>query len=398
MAPQDPPPILDTQKAAHPELSEIYDRLQSSASNKLWHQTTIALEELVKAPCFSAKGNTELLELYKTFLQDQPQGSGWPGFASKISPVKHASLCITISKQFGDAEAGISSCVEFLEEADKKLATEKEAVLIIRMEIARRKLQKGDVAATKALIEECQAILNDFVEVENIINSSFYLVSSLLHKTVGSAQDFYKSSLLYLAYTPLESLSAEQKQALAFDLGLAALCGEKIYQFGELLLHPILNSLEGTQGAWLVEMLKAFNTGDIGKFEQVSKTHEAAIKGQVALTNNQQSLREKIRIFALMELLRDIPADSRTVSFKRIADRTALPEDEVELLLMKSLSLSLVKGTISGVDSTVRVTWVQYRVLDRDSLGRQRAKLADWMEKVQRTSVFLSNETPEILA
>ncbi len=59
-----------------------------------------------------------------------------------------------------------------------------------------------------------------------------------------------------VAYTPLESLSDSQKQALAFDLGLAALCGEKIYQFGELLLHPILNALEGTPGQWLVSMLE----------------------------------------------------------------------------------------------------------------------------------------------
>jgi 26S proteasome regulatory subunit N9 len=392
------PAFLETQKAAHPELAELYEKLQTSASNKLWHQTTIALEELFKAPCFSAPGNKDLLELFKSFLQDQPQASGWTGFASKISPVKHALLAITASKQYDESEAGISSCIEFLEEVDKKLGDEKEAVLLTRLEIARRKLQKGDVAACKTLTEECQNMLNDLAEVDNIINSSFYLVSSLLHKNLGSAEEFYKNSLLYLAYTPLDSLSDAQKQALAFDLGLAALCGEKIFQFGELLLHPILASLEGTQGAWLVEMLGAFNTGDIGKFEQVSKTHEAAIKGQAALTNNQQNLREKIRIFALMELLRDIPADSRTVSFKRIAERTALPEEEVELLLMKSLSLSLVKGTISGVDSTVRVTWVQPRVMDLESLGRQKTKLTDWMDKVQRTSVFLSSETPEILA
>jgi hypothetical protein len=28
------PPILDTQKAAHPELADVYDRLQNYASNK----------------------------------------------------------------------------------------------------------------------------------------------------------------------------------------------------------------------------------------------------------------------------------------------------------------------------------------------------------------------------
>lgn len=92
---------------------------------------------------------------------------------------------------------------------------------------------------------------------------------------------------------------------------------------------------------------------------------------------------EKIRIFALLELLRDIPADCRTVAFSAIAERTKLPEHEVELLLMKSLSLKLVKGVISGVDSTVRVTWVIPRVMDRDSIKKQLVKLSDWMDKVR---------------
>ena len=70
----------------------------------------------------------------------------------------------------------------------------------------------------------------------------------------------------------------------------------------------------------------------------------------------------------------------------------------MELLLMKSLSLKLVKGCMSGVEGTVTVTWVQPRVMDRVSLGRQKAKLGDWMDKVHRTSAFLSSETPEILA
>lgn len=67
---------------------------------RLWHQTTLTLEELVKAPVFYAGGNTELLDIYRQFLQDQKSGSGWTGFACKISPVKHASLAITIAKQF----------------------------------------------------------------------------------------------------------------------------------------------------------------------------------------------------------------------------------------------------------------------------------------------------------
>jgi 26S proteasome regulatory subunit N9 len=204
--------------------------------------------------------------------------------------------------------------------------------------------------------------------------------------------------LLYLAFTPIETLSVTQRQALAYDLGLAALCGEKQYQFGELLLHPILQSLQGTAAQWLVDMLHAFNAGDIHAFETVSKVHGAAIQAEQALVANSQRLREKIRIFALMQLVREMPAHSRTLPFADIATRTSLPEEEVELLLMRSLSLSLIKGSINQVEASVRVTWVQPRVMDREAIGKQTNKLKDWMEKVQRTSVFLANETPEILA
>mmetsp|Transcript_41439 Transcript_41439/g.84728 ORF Transcript_41439/g.84728 Transcript_41439/m.84728 type:complete len:398 (+) Transcript_41439:21-1214(+) len=392
------PACLSNQKATHRHLAEIYDRIETAASNKLWHQATIGLEELVKDPVFQTPGNTDLLTLYREFLADQPSSSAWTGYASKMNSVKHAALAITVSKQHGDVPEGIDAAIQFLEEVGTKLTTEKEATLLIRMEIARRTLQKGKVDDAKTLVEECESILSDFSELDASVNSAFYLVSSLLHKTLGNAGDFYKSSLLYLAYTSLDSLTDTQKQALAFDLGLAALCGDKIYQFGELLLHPILESLKGTAGQWLIGMLTAFNTGDIKAFEEVSTANAAAINEQPALVGNTQSLREKIRIFALMEHFRDMAADSRTVAFSSIATRTSLPEEEVELLLMKSLSLGLVKGSISGVAETFSVSWVQPRVMDRESVGKQLGKLTDWMDKVQRTSVFLQNETPEILA
>jgi len=309
-----------------------------------------------------------------------------------MNSVKHAALAIRVSKQHGDTEAGIEEAIAFLEGVGTKLNSDKEALLLLRLEIARRTLQANRVEAAKEKLEACKAVLVDFAELDSSVNSAYYRVSALLQKTMGEAGEFYTCSLLYLAYTPLDTLSLEERQALAFDLGLAALCAEKLYQFGELLLHPILKCLEGTPGEWLVTMLQAFNQGDIAAFEKVSAESAAAINQQPALVGNAQRLREKIRIFALLEQLRDIPADCRTVAFSAIAERTKLPEQEVELLLMKSLSLGLVKGIISGLESNVRVTWVQPRVMDRESIQKQLVKLKDWMDKVQETSVFLANE------
>ena len=53
---------------------------------------------------------------------------------------------------------------------------------------------------------------------------------------------------------------------------------------------------------------------------------------------------------------------------------------------MKSLSLELIKGVISGVDSKVAITWVIPRVMDRDSIKKQIVKLSDWMDKVYKVA------------
>jgi len=54
--------------------------------------------------------------------------------------------------------------------------------------------------------------------------------------------------------------------AWTFNLGLAAILGKNVYNFGELLAHPILNALRGTTRNWVVELLLAFNAGNIDNF------------------------------------------------------------------------------------------------------------------------------------
>ena len=44
----------------------------------------------------------------------------------------------------------------------------------------------------------------------------------------GPAKSFYDNSIMYLSYTPLESLSDETKYNLAHDMALAALVGDGV--------------------------------------------------------------------------------------------------------------------------------------------------------------------------
>ncbi|TVT99842.1 hypothetical protein EJB05_54771, partial [Eragrostis curvula] len=80
---------------------------------------------------------------------------------------------------------------------------------------------------------------------------------------------FYKSALLYLAYTTVESLSEYFKQEMAFDISLAALLGDNIYNFGELLAHLIINSLIQTKAESVCHMLQAFYTGNLALYQEL---------------------------------------------------------------------------------------------------------------------------------
>lgn len=133
-------------------------------------------------------------------------------------------------------------------------------------------------------MDECESILATCDGVDGIVNAGFYgvagdyykvrLVTHIVQLTCQVKADYapyYKNSLLYLACVNIQTdLTQQDRIARAHDLCIAALLGETIYNFGELLLHPILEALAGTEYAWIQQLVGYFNQGDLGKFESES--------------------------------------------------------------------------------------------------------------------------------
>ena len=84
-----------------------------------------------------------------------------------------------------------------------------------------------------------------------------------------------------------------------------------------------------------------------------------------------------------MEMTFVRPANDRAISFAEIAQKTNLDKSgkmticrfrflililEVELLVVRAISLNLVKGVIDEVDEKVHMTWVQPRVLNTEQV------------------------------
>lgn len=184
--------------------------------------------------------------------------------------------------------------------------------------------------------------------------------------------------------------------ALATDISLAALVGEGIYNFGEVIQNDILASLESTPLAWLGNLMRAFNRGDIEAFASIISSNGESFESLPALASNRDELKQKITLMAVMEMVFQRNPHDRTLAFSEIAAATSLPLDQVEWVLMKALSLGLIKGVINQVQENVLVSWVQPRVLETAQIESLKNRIQAWTGKVGEALTFIENQTPEL--
>lgn len=72
------------------------------------------------------------------------------------------------------------------------------------------------------------------------------------------------------------------------------------------------------------------------------------------------------------------PPHDRTVTFAEISGETKVQPNEIEHLIMKALSLGLLKGSIDQVSQIARINWVQPKVLDMKQIEGMRNRLKEW--------------------
>lgn len=206
---------------------------------------------------------------------------------------------------------------------------------------------------------------------------------------------YYKNALLYLACIDLRLLSAQERRARAVDLGVAALASTSIYNFGELLLHPILDALSDKEhDKWLRDLLFAFNRGDLDAYDRLSNR----IASHPLLADYSAQLRQKIHLAALTEAVFRRPPHARAMSFKTVAEETKVRSDEIEHLIMKALSLGLLKGTIDQVDEVAHITWVQPKVLDMKQIQGMHQRLRDWDSSVNQLGNWIEGVGQDVWA
>ncbi|KAK1152228.1 26S proteasome non-ATPase regulatory subunit 13-like isoform X3 [Acipenser oxyrinchus oxyrinchus] len=335
---------------------ERWSRMETMYSKRLWHQLTLELLDLVQSPAFATEDR--IIKLYENFISD---------FEHRINPLSLVEIILLAVRQYSDPE----SSLKLLEKTKEKVKSNDEAEILCRTAIAAINLKTGDHPAAKQTLDEVRVMLDKLPGVTSL-HSRFYDTSSSYHQVMGEHASYYREALRYLGCIDLAELSVDARKQKAFTLGLAALLGEGIYNFGELLMHPILESLRSTDNRWLIDTLYAFNSGDV----EASFILKGCWDSQMVFTR---------------------PAHHRQITFQEISSQAKLPVNKVELLVMKALSNGLVKGSIDEVDSKVHMTWVQPRVMDLKQVSGMKDRLEIWCEDIRKTSLLVENHAHEVL-
>ncbi|NXF49977.1 PSD13 ATPase, partial [Oceanites oceanicus] len=334
--------FLQQSQNSGPGPAAVWHRLEELYNKKLWHQLTLQVLDFVQDPCF-AQGDG-LIKLYENFISE---------FEHRVNPLSLVEIILHVVRQM----------------------TGKRPYLLLT-----------------ETIEEVEEMLNNLPGVTSV-HSRFYDLSSKYYQTIGNHASYYKDALRFLGCINVKDLPVSEQQERAFTLGLAGLLGEGVYNFGELLMHPVLESLRNTDRQWLIDTLYAFNSGNVETFQAL----KSAWGQQPDLAANETLLLQKIQLLCLMEMTFTRPANHRQLTFEEIAKSAKVTVDEVELLVMKALSVGLVKGSIDEVDKRVHMTWVQPRVLDLQQIKGMKDRLEFWCTDVRSMEMLVEHQAHDIL-
>ncbi len=86
------------------------------------------------------------------------------------------------------------------------------------------------------------------------------------------------------------------------------------------------------------------------------------------------------------------------MTFATISEETKVQLDEIEHLIMKALSLGLLRGSIDQVDEIARISWVQPKVLDRTGIEGMKTRLTEWSGGVEKLGNWIEGVGKDVWA
>ncbi|KAL3822353.1 hypothetical protein ACHAXA_001730 [Cyclostephanos tholiformis] len=403
---------FESMATLHPDLSERYQNLADLYQRKLWHQLTMSTLDFVSDPSVTlrttATGTNSYLVLFDRVISPVDKRLNQLALTRIASAVAFSLLDDPPYRDGVAARAILEGVLEKRDRLGPAAALHAESRLgLLSLTI----LARGGEALTtesslrtleevKVTIDRNRPVLSELADTESeaaVVHSAFHETAMTYRKAVGPPEAYYREAIQYVSFTNLSDLSRDEWYHLATDICLAALTGEGVFNFGEIVTAPALRFLDGTDMHYLVELLSAGAKGDVLGFRRVADANADAIRMQPSLVSRAEAVKEKITLLALVNMIFERPSLERTLSFEDIADRVVVPVDQVEWVIMRALSLKLISGTMDQVDQTVDVHWVMPRVLNNAQISELATRFGEWAVKVSKTKDYMLEHTGALL-
>ncbi|KAL1232537.1 26S proteasome non-ATPase regulatory subunit [Trichinella spiralis] len=166
----------------------------------------------------------------------------------------------------------------------------------------------------------------------------------LLKNIDGDHTNFYVSGLRYLGSMNYKFLRKQQRPLLAYQLGVSALLS--------------------TDKEWMLDVIRAFDRGDRAAFENLrprwSKEAMLNVKTQVCASKR------------------------RPLQMTEISRRENIPMTDVDILLVKAMSMKLISGNIDQVEGCVYISWVVPKVLNKQEIVEMADDFIGWYGKMHK--------------
>ena len=189
---------LDSHLEAAPTQAPAISQLADFWQKKLWHQMADALMEVTRNEYFQQNGR--LLEMHERFVLS---------FADSLKQLVFVQFSVAASKQLSDAKSALA----FIEKVAKleHVQNDHQAALMCKLEAAHLLVIAGNIELAKTELAQSKKLQDEYPGImETVVYSKYHLVSLCLFKATDQASKYFASAMLYLTYTPLDSIPIDE--------------------------------------------------------------------------------------------------------------------------------------------------------------------------------------------
>jgi PCI domain len=432
-----------------------FEQMKALMQQKLWHQfTVVVLEYLLKLPSSASDAATieafyrnvvrtvqnqlhplalaRMTVLTTSHLSSLQQGGGDIAplqslFDECIAFLKEqltlaSSSAVSSARRTGgfvlrSAPSSYTEAILYLQchhallTMKKGTPSEASSMTATEMKIQWRPIYSGVIAPNKELVQDLLAgTTESTVDPATALFPSAMVYAAYYEMTMEYYQrvqpyshTFYDHAILYLQYSnDWNSASTTSPSALALlatKICWSAILGEGIYNLLVLLEHPFLvqqfQDVTSPKKKWLWSLLHAMATSDYDAFTQLmtAPLPDSVPKLVPGHTDITVALLEKFTLIQLLHVIAQVPVQDRTLSFADLSLALHVPIEQLEWILMRALSVGLIRGSMDQCDQTLRVTYLQpQRVLTGPQLQQLQQHYQQWQEKVETQVQFLQKE------